>query len=403
MLTCHSKTTLSAQPSPRHEMADIFERYSTLLGPIPPAHAKVVRDIINCRTEKLGGHVRLCTHCSHREQSYNSCRNRHCPKCQFLRQQKWIEDRALELLPVEYFHVVFTVPHVLNPLTLQNKGILYDILFKSAAQTLKEVAERKLDAEIGFVAVLHTWGQNLMDHPHLHIIVPGGGLKREMASWVRCKKGYLLPIKILSLVFRGKFLSNLEKAHRDLSFHGKILELASLNQFKKLLVEASKPSWVVYVKKPFAGPEQVINYLGQYTHRIAISNRRILKIEDGKIHFQYRDYADKSKSKIMVLDVKEFMRRFLLHVLPKKFVRIRHYGFLGNRLRKQKVATCKALLGAKRLPEAPKGKMDWKESLKKLTGIDVNICPKCQNKMREAQLILPVRYLANTHIAIDSS
>ena len=375
---------------PRLEVADIFSRYKRLLGPLPSGHWKVVEDLVDCRTRRLGGHLRRCDSCSHQDQSYNSCRNRHCPKCQFLKKQKWVENRTKELLPVEYFHVVFTVPHILNPLTLQNKSILYNILFKAASETMKEVATRRLGAEIGFVTALHTWGQNLIEHPHLHMIVPGGGLRRDRLKWVSCKKGYLFPIKILSTVFRGKFLSLLEKSHDDLEFYGRISTLSTKTNFKGLLVEAAKIPWVVYAKKPFAGPKQVVSYLGQYTHRIAISNHRLIKVEENQVHFQYRDYADKNQNKVMVLSVEEFMRRFLLHVLPKKFIRIRHYGFLGNRLRREKISCCKSLLGIKAIQTETTEKIDWKQQLKALTGIDLTLCPICKIPMRE--MIVPRDY-----------
>ncbi len=381
---------------PNLEVADIFRRYPDSIGPLPSHSAKVVQNIVNCRTEKLGGHVRRCDNCDYREQSYNSCRDRHCPKCQFLARQQWVENRARELLPVEYFHVVFTIPHVLNHLALQNKAVLYDILFRTAADTLKEVAKRKLGAEIGFVTVLHTWGQNLMQHPHLHMIVAGGGLTKDN-TWVSCKKGYLLPIKILSSVFRGKFLSTLENSHSELAFHGMLSDLKGNEPFQKLLTEASKRSWVVYAKKPFAGPKQVLAYLGQYTHRIAISNHRLLKIEDDHISFKYRDYADNNTGKVMSLHVQEFMRRFVLHVLPKKFVRIRHYGFLGNRLRKQKLAACKKALCPEESQIPPPQKKDWKERLKELTGIDINLCPLCGGRIIESIIALKLK------IPLDSS
>jgi Putative transposase/Transposase zinc-binding domain len=373
---------------PSIELAEILRDYRSELGPLPKAHAKVVRDIVQCRTEKLGGHARECTNCGHREQSYNSCRNRHCPKCQFLAKERWVEKRGEELLPVEYFHVVFTIPHELNPLCLRNKAILYNILFKAASDTLKEVGRRRLNAELGFVAILHTWGQNLMDHPHLHFVVPGGGLKKDLMTWVPCKKGYLLPVKILSQIFRAKFLFALEKSHDALIFPGKIRTLARPSEFKRLLRQASEKNWVVYAKKPFAGPEQVIEYLGQYTHRIAISNHRLIKVEDGRVVFQYRDYADHNKSKILSLTVKEFTRRFLLHVLPPKFVRLRHYGFLGNRLRKVKLSACKKILTPNVLPKSqPEQKNDWRTLLLKLTGIDVNRCSQCQGIMCQSALL----------------
>jgi hypothetical protein len=298
------------------EVTDVFRRYQHLLGPVHSGSAKIIRDIKDCRTARLGGHVNRCEkeECSHEEISYNSCRNRHCPKCQFLTRAKWVQERIDELLPVEYFHVVFTLPHALNPLILQNKKRLYDLLFKAASQTLKEVSQRNLKAEVGFIAVLHTWGQNLMDHPHLHVIVPGGGLKEKSGErkWIHCKKGYLLPIKILSQVFRGKFLSQLEKDHGKLKFKGKLEHLSNPSEFKNLLIKSAEKSWVIYAKKPFAGPKQVISYLGNYTHRVAISNHRLLKIENEEVSFRYRDYKDENKKKVMTLHTKEFMRRFLL-------------------------------------------------------------------------------------------
>ena len=297
-----------------------------------------------------------------------------------------MENRVKDLLPVPYFHVVFTIPHELNHIALQNKRVVYDILFKSAADTLKEVAYRKFGGEIGFTAVLHTWGQNLMDHPHLHMIVAGGALTPNKQSWVSCKTDYLLPLKILSTVFRGKFLSTLEDSYEELSFHGRLTPLREKERFQELLTTASNNTWVVYAKKPFAGPKQVLNYLGQYTHRIAISNHRLIKVEDGKIYFLYRDYADDNKKKVQALDAREFMRRFLLHVLPKKFVRLRHYGFLGNRLRQEKLSACRGILKVNP-PETPKEKT-WKERLKELTGRDVDLCPQCGEKLLETTLAI---------------
>ena len=389
---------------PSLEVADIFRRYGSQLGNLPMGHAKVVRDIIQCRTEKLGGHVRECVTCGHRDQSYNSCRNRHCPKCQALARVRWVENRARELLPVEYFHVVFTIPHELNPLCLRNKAVLYNILFKAASDTLKEVGRRRLDAQLGFVAILHTWGQNLMDHPHLHFVVPGGGLKDDLTTWVPCKPGYLFPVKILSEVFRAKFLCLLEKSYDALVFPGKIQDLARPTRFKALLKEASRKNWVTYAKKPFAGPEQVVEYLGQYTHRIAISNHRLINIEDGRVLFQYRAYADHNKSKIMALTPKEFMRRFLLHVLPKRFVRLRHYGFLGNRLREMKLTACRKIL----VPNEPSKQQrspqdDWKTLLLKRTGIDINQCSLCQAAMREMASLPRLRYLPQRSNHPDTS
>jgi hypothetical protein len=366
---------------PKTEIAEIFRDYKHLLGKIPNSHHKVVQDVINCRTSVLGGHQLKCNECSYSENSYNSCRNRHCPKCQYIAKIKWVENRIEDLLPCQYFHVVFTLPSLLNCLIIQNKKIAYGILFRAASETLKEVAvnPKNMGAEVGFIGILHTWGQNLMDHPHLHFIVPGGGLNKEKNRWISCKDKYFLPIKILSLVFRGKFLKYFEEAfnNNQLEFHGKISVLSDKSNFKELVTKTTKVDWVVYSKKPFAGPEQVIKYLGQYTHRIAISNYRLLKIEDEKVHFSYRDSADDNKIKTMVLDVLEFMRRFLLHVLPENFVRIRHFGLLGNRLRKKNLDICRKLLEAG-VEIKPKKEVNWKILVKKLTSIDVDVCPKCK-------------------------
>lgn len=378
---------------PALEVADILRRYRGSIHP-SPAEAKVVRDMINCRTAIFGGHIMECVDCGTQEHSYNSCRNRHCTKCQFLRKERWIEARMEELLPVEYFHVVFTVPHEFNQITLQNKSLLYNILFGSAAGTLKTVARTKLDAEIGFISVLHTWGQTLMPHPHLHIIVPGGGLT-PANTWKSCAKGYFLPCEALSLVFRGKFLSALEQGHKELHFEGDISNLRRPEAFKDVLVEASKKQWVVYAKKPFAGPQQVVNYLGQYTHRIAISNHRLIKIDNDEVYFHYRDYADDNKNKVMALPAVEFINRFLTHVLPHKFVRIRHFGFLANRMKKVKLATCSVLLGATPAPANQSEELEevktWEEMLKDLTGIDLLCCPNCGGEMKKRRL-LPSKY-----------
>ncbi|MBF0205419.1 MAG: IS91 family transposase [Oligoflexia bacterium] len=362
-------------------MADIFKEYRHLLGPLPLSHHKVIQDIINCRTSVLGGHVLQCDNCGHVENSYNSCRNRHCPKCQYLKQLKWIMAREEEILPCNYFHVVFTVPCVLNQLILQNKVLIYNLLFKAAAETLKEVAANpnNLGAEIGFFGILHTWGQNLMDHPHIHFIVTGGGLNKEQNEWISCREDYLLPVKILSQVFKGKFLDYLEQAfdNNQLEFWGELEKYKNRNKFKSLLIKTTKTDWVVYTKKPFGGPEQVIKYLGKYTHRIAISNYRLVKIENNKVFFKYKDYSDNNKIKTMSLDILEFMRRFLLHVLPKKFVRIRHFGFLGNRSKKEKLKICKIILNAKE-NRVCEGIENSKNILQKIADLNITICPTCK-------------------------
>src|SRR3989339_59568 len=366
---------------PTLEVTHIFKKFGHLLGPIPKEQHKVVQDIKNCRTDVLGGHKLECDSCHYQKNAYNSCRNRHCPKCQFLARVKWIEKRKDDLLPCEYFHVVFTVPSKLRELMLRNKKITYNLLFKAASQTLKEVAEnpKNLGAEIGFIGVLHTWSQNLMDHPHVHFIVPGGGLNKEKTKWIPCKHDYFLPIHILSKVFRGKMLGFLEESFykNNLNFMGDIEYLESPANFKGLLESCVEKDWIVYSKKPFAGPQQVINYLGGYTHRIAISNFRLVKLEDDQVIFKCRDNNNPGKKIEMALHAKEFMRRFLLHVLPEKFVRIRHFGLLGNRLRKEKIAIIRRLKG---IIEKIQEKLEesWQEIIEKTTGICVNLCPKCK-------------------------
>lgn len=367
---------------PTLEVADVFKKYGHLLGPIPQEQHKVISDIKNCRTEILGGHKLKCDSCEYQKNAYNSCRNRHCPKCQFMAKVKWVEKRMEDLLPCQYFHVVFTLPSKLRALILRNKKVTYGLLFKAASQALKEVAEnpKNLGAEIGFIGVLHTWSQDLIDHPHIHFIVPGGGLNKQKTKWIPCKKDYFLPIQILSKVFRGKMLSFIEKAFEqgDLIFPGEIEYLQNYSSFKALMIDCTSEDWVVYSKKPFAGPEQVINYLGNYTHRIAISNYRLIKIEDGKVFFKCRNRDDPKTKKVVSLRVEEFMRRFLLHVLPKKFVRIRHFGLLGNRLRKEKIAIVRKLNGiVEKVQEVLQE--SWQQILERVTGICVKVCPKCRS------------------------
>jgi len=287
----------------------------------------------------------------------------------------WVTKREEELLPLKYFHVVFTLPSELNPLILQNKALLYDLLFKASAETLKEVAKRKknMGADLGFIGVLHTWGQNLLDHPHVHYIVPGGGLHQK--NLVQTKRKYLLPVKILSQAFKGKFLSGLENLHQKgkLQFHGQIKNYSDVTKFKGLLSECARKVWVVYAKQPFNGPKQVISYLGQYTHRIAISNHRLVKIEDDRVYFKYRDSRNENKSKIMSLHVKEFMRRFLLHVLPRGYVRIRHFGILASRLKKETIELMRNLTEA-----PPPITRTVTDVLREIIGADITQCPHCK-------------------------
>lgn len=335
----------------RLEVADVVRSAGTTFlaqHPTSGEQRKALRDIASCRTATLGGHVLACQQCDHQEISYNSCRNRHCPKCQGSCQAKWLQDRAADLLPVPYFHVVFTLPALLGPIALQNPRQIYGILFRAVSQTLLTIArdQRHLGAKIGFLAILHTWGQNLMHHPHLHCVVPGGGLGADESSWVSCHHSFFLPVRVLSRVFRGKFLHSLDRHYHtgELSFHGQLQSLACPEHWKTLLRQLRATDWVVYSKPPFGGPEQVLKYLARYTHRVAISNRRLLSFQQGQVSLRCKDYRRGGRSRTLVLQQQEFIRRFLLHALPTRFVRIRSYGFLANRCRRQKLALCRRLL-----------------------------------------------------------
>lgn len=347
------------------EVADVFRdgqsRFVDQYGhTLWPGQRQVLRAIVHCRTAALGGHVQRCDDCGYQRIQYNSCRNRHCPKCQAMARAAWLEARQAELLPVPYFHVVFTLPAEIRPLALQNKGVVYGILFRAAAETLQEVAAnpKHLGAEIGFLAVLHTWGQNLMHHPHVHCVVTGGGLAPGRARWIHCqrsrrrKKLFFAPVAILSGVFRGKFIDFLKQAFRkgQLAFHGKLAPLGEPTMFERQLNAAVKKDWVVYAKRPFGGPDRVLKYLARYTHRVAISNQRLVELRDGQVSFRYKDYADGQQIKVMKLTSSEFIRRFLMHTLPSSFVRIRYYGFLANRDRHQRLDQCRRLLGAPTQP-----------------------------------------------------
>jgi hypothetical protein len=348
-----------------------------------------------CRTSSLGGHRDQCDHCGHLVISYNSCRNRHCPKCQILAKEKWIEARKEDLLPIEYFHVVFTIPVELNPLISMNRKVMYDLLFRSVSETLMELAgdPKHLSAKIGVIGVLHTWGQNLMDHPHIHCIVTGGGLSSDGNRWVSCRKGFFLPVRVLSALFRGKFLDHLKHCFKNgiLVFDGAIRHLKASGNFKLFRKQLYEKKWVVYCKPPFGGPEGVLKYLGRYTHRIAISNHRILNTQNGKVFFRWRDYADNNRQKTMKLTSDEFIRRFLLHVLPERYVRIRHFGLLANRNRKDNIALCHKMLGGKKATKEKK-RETWQEQMLRICGIDVNVCPVCQKgRMHTIERLLPVR------------
>ena len=335
-----------------------------------------------------------CDSCGHIRISYNSCRNRHCPKCQFLKKERWLEQRKEDLLPVPYFHVVFTIPGKLNPLVLRNKKALYEILFRSVAETLFKLTRdpKHLGGQIGFIAILHTWGQNLMDHPHIHCIVTGGGLSDDGKRWLSCRKGFFIHVKVLSRLFRGKVLDYLKKSweSEELEFTGAISRLK--DRFAVFLNDLYKIDWVVYSKPPFKDPETLLDYLGRYTHRIAIGNHRILKMEEGEVFFLWRDYADGNKKKIMRLEASEFIRRFLLHVLPEKFVKVRYYGLLANRKSNTMLSQCRRLLAATTRPKNENDTETWQELLLRACGLDLITCPFCKKgRMINKEAMLPVR------------
>ena len=347
---------------PAVEVADIFraqgqrflDRYRSSLD---FQQLKALRAIQRCRTAALGGHRDACPSCGYQAISYNSCRNRHCPKCQAQARERWLVARERELLDTSYFHVVFTVPDELNVLALENARLFYDLLFTATAQTLLEIASdpKHLGAEIGVIAILHTWGQNLLLHPHIHCVVPAGGLSPDLRRWVRPRYPFFLPVKVLSRVFRGKFLTGLKRLHRrkKLQCASPAAALADWQQFAKLLRCLPRHDWVVYAKPAFGGPMQGLRYLGRYTHRVAISNHRLLAFEQERVTFRWKDYRRGGKQGQMTLAAREFLRRFFLHVLPKGFVRIRHFGFLANRFRASRLSLGRQLLASSDSMEQP--------------------------------------------------
>jgi hypothetical protein len=367
------------------EIQDIFNQHGDEYRrnhQLPLHILKTMIDIEACRTAEIGGHVDECDECGHVRVSYNSCRNRHCPKCQTLTKERWLEKRKEDLLPVGYFHVVFTIPQELNYITLTNQKEMYSILFKSVSETLLELSSdiKYLGAEIGFMSILHTWGQNLMNHPHIHCIVPSGGLTLDGNRWINSKKDFFIPVKVLSRKFRGKFLFYLKKAYysNNLKYTNGVEELTEKHIFQRLIDNLYKKEWIVYCRPPFGSAEYVLEYLGRYTHRVAISNHRIVNLENGYVTFKWRDYKEHNKEKFMTLTVDEFIRRFFMHVLPRKFVKIRHYGILSNRNRLTKLKKCKELIGVVQSKgENSDVKLSAAELLLKLTGIDINICSCC--------------------------
>jgi hypothetical protein len=347
---------------------------------------KVMRAITGCRTAALGGHIDVCTRCGYETGiSYNSCRNRHCPKCQAQARQRWVEAREQELLETSYFHVVFTLPHQLNALAEQNPRVLYEFLFAASATTLLEVAAdpRHLGAQIGFCSILHTWGQNLRHHPHVHCVIPAGGLASDHSRWIRPRYRFFLPVKLLSRVFRGKFLTRLKRAYRSqrLHFSGDLRQLAPEKRFTAFLRSLFRQDWVVYAKPGFGGPAQVLRYLGRYTHRVAISNHRLLAFDGEKVTFRWKDYAHGNQQRKMTLSAAEFLRRFLTHVLPRGFVRLRHFGFLANSQRARLLPLCQRLSGmtvrVRSVRQKLSDQMSW-------------ACPRCQGTMTVKQRISAV-------------
>lgn len=385
------------------ELADIFNQYGHSYieqHKLSKEQYKAFNAICNCRTAVLGGNIKRCSCCGTELISYNSCRNRHCPKCQALAKARWLEARSAELLPVEYFHVVFTIPHDLNLLAGYNQVQIYNILFKSAWVAIETLGRDKkiLGGLMGMLAALHTWGQNLMQHIHLHCIIPGGALddQDQNQKWISCKPGFLFPVKVMSKIFRGVFVKLLREAYQNnkLKLQGMVANLSDPKAFTSLLDKLMKKEWCVYSKEPFNGAKGAVDYLAKYVYKTAISNNRISSCEDGKVTFNYRDYSDDNKIKTMSLDGHEFIRRFLTHVLPNGFMRIRSFGFLANSCKKKRLQQILKLLSQNKdsktseEPSSP-GKESAKELMIRLTGIDIDLCPKCKEGKLQTIKSLP--------------
>jgi Putative transposase/Transposase zinc-binding domain len=371
---------------PALEVADIVRAHGDEFrrvhaASLSSAQKRVLRAIETCRTAALGGHLERCDQCGHQRNVYNSCANRHCPKCQAFARSQWLEKRQAELLPCEYFHVVFTLPEPLVALALQNKRQMYGLLFRATAETLQSIAAdpKHLGAQIGFFCILHSWGQTLTAHPHLHCVVPGGGLSLDGSRWISCRPGFFLPVRVLSRRFRTLYLRYLEQAFAagKLQLRGELQKFSEPVAFDRYLAPLRQSEWVVYSKPPFGGPERVLNYLGRYTHRVAISNNRLKQLKDGQLTFAYKDYKHEHREKLMTLSADEFLRRFLLHVLPNGFQRIRHYGLLANRHRVENLARCRELLHVAAALVLPP-QIDCREHYRQVTGQDLVQCPQCK-------------------------
>jgi len=381
------KTEKSLHKDKSPELADVFrihgEEYQNNNN-IPGEYYKIMFHITHCRTSKMGGHILECNECDFHKNAYNSCRDRHCPKCQTMVKEKWLNDRKAELLPCGYFHNVFTIPHLLNPIILCNRTICFNILFAAVNETLKVFAEDpqwRLRGSLGFIGVLHTWSQTLIDHFHLHCLIPAGVLSFDKKKWNPARKGkkkYLFKITSLAKEFKKRYLKKLKQAYEDdlLIFPGNTAPYSVKENFNDLIIQAEDKKWVAYTKRPFAGPEQVLEYLGRYTHRVAITNNRIRKLENGQVTFTYRDRKDNNEVKEMPLSAGEFIRRFLLHVLPHGFMKIRYYGFLAHTNKKESIPLLRKLIDPQaKSPE--KVEETIHEMMLRITGTDITLCPKC--------------------------
>ncbi len=387
-----AKRSLKARPL--LEVADILRGhangfFSVRRESMSSHKRRVATRIETCRTPRLGGHKHSCNECDHAEISYNSCRDRHCPKCQGTASNAWLNARQADLLPVEYFHVVFTVPTGIAEIALQNKRAMYGILMRTTMETLKQIAAdpKHLGAQIGALAILHTWGQSMMHHPHVHCVVPGGGLSSEGDKWISCRPGFFLPVKVLSEVFRGKFINMTRQAfaNGELSFYGDLEQLNDAKAFASHLAKTYATNWVVYAKPPFGGPDQVLKYLARYSHRVAISNHRLVSMDKGRVKFRWKNYAKGNRHRTMELDAHEFIRRFLTHVFPKGFMRIRHCGFLANACRAKQIPRCRELLDC----ATPNTIDDGKGESSLLVEEKTRHCPSCKTGKLIRQL-LPV-------------
>ena len=381
----------STESQSRLEVADILRRFGPSYAQahvVSPFEQRLIDDLITCRTARLGGHLERCAQCGFERQAYNSCRNRHCPKCQTIAKMRWLEARRAELLPTPYFHTVFTLPHELNPVVLTNKRLLLDLLFQSASETLLDFGKRRLHGQLGAIMILHTWDQLLKPHVHVHALVPGGALADQGQTWNATKATYLFPVKALSTVFRAKYRDGLKRlyAEQALRFTGATCDLEASHAFKRFIKDVCQKKWVVYAKAPFGSAEQTLNYLGRYTHRVAISNHRLLDMQGDQVRFTFRNRQQGDRSEIAQLHAHTFIKRFLRHLLPSGFVRIRHYGLLANRCKAYAVPLCRQALGQLKAPRPPEPKsvLQW---MQQWTGIDITRCPLCGHQPLERHLV----------------